>query len=184
MITLNLLSPAQKEALRSRVFFAMLERLMIAILGAVMLGSGLLLIVKAELTKNLENVQERQVLTADYAKANNDIRLLNQQFSRIDALQKLALSPSSLFRDLSTRTPDGIQIVGVDFDVKSASMRVNGVAARREDLLAYETAMKASPFVKSLESPISNLFEKANINFHFDIVLDAAALHAPYVPSP
>lgn len=184
MITLNLLSPAQKEALRSRVFFSLLERLMIVALAAVLLGSILLLAIKVELTKNLQGVQARQVLTADYAKANSDIKLLNQQFGRFDALQKLAYSPSSLLRDIAARTPDGIQVTGITFDITSSSMRINGTAARREDLLAYETSMKASPFVKDLTSPISNLFEKTDITFYFDIVLNVDALHAPFEPAP
>jgi len=184
MITLNLLSPAQKEALRSRVVFAMLERLMISMVGVMLVASILLLLIKIELIKNLAEVQTRQVLTADYAKANNDIRLLNQQITRIDALQKMAISPSSLLRDLAARAPAGITVSSLDFDVKSGSMRLNGAAARREDLLAFETAMKQSPFVKSLESPISNLFQKTDISFHFDIILNVAALHAPFEPAP
>ena len=63
-------------------------------------------------------------------------------------------------------------------------MRVNGVAARREDLLAFETAMKQSPYVKSLESPISNLFQRTDISFHFDIVLNTVGMHAPFEPAP
>lgn len=184
MITLNLLSPAQKEALRSRVIFAMIERLMIVLVCVLMTCSVLLLFIKLQLTQNLEGVQLRQVLTSDYAKANSDIRQLNQQLTRVDALQKLELSPSSLLRDLAERTPPGVTVQALDFDVKSASMRLGGVAAHREDLLAFETAMKQSPFVKSLDSPISNLFQKTGINFHFDIVLNVAALSAPLAPKP
>lgn len=184
MITLNLLSPAQKEALRGRVIFAMIERLMILILTATLAGSALLLLIKMELINGLGGVQVRQVLTTDYAKANNDIHALNQQASRIEALQKLALSPSSMMRDLAARTPPGVSVTGFDFDVKTSSMRLNGVAARREDLLAFETSMKASPYVANLESPISNLFQKTDISFHFDVTLNVDALHAPFEPSP
>lgn len=184
MITLNLLSPSQKEALRLRVLFAMIERLMIVLVGALLAGGVLLLFLKTELGKNLEEVQKREVLTADYAKANSDIRLLNQQLARVDALQKLALSPSSLLRDLAARTPAGVSITSLDFDIKTGSMRLNGVAARREDLLSFEAAMKKSPFVKSLQSPISNLFQKTDITFHDEIALDIDALHKPFEPTP
>ena len=184
MITLNLLSPAQKDALRARVIYAMIERLMLVLVAVMLLSSILLILIKIALTQNLAGVQARQVLTADYAKANSDIRLLNQQVTRVEALQKLAISPSSLLRDLATRTPPGIVVVGLDFDTATVSMRLNGVAARREDLLAFEAAMKQSPFVKSLDSPISNLFQKTNINFQFKILLNTDALHAPFEPKP
>lgn len=184
MIALNLLSPAQKAALRSRVVYAMIERLMIVLVIALLIASVLLTLIKIRLTQNLAEVQERQVLTAEYGRANNDIRQLNLQITRIDALQQLAVSPSSLLRDLAERTPAGIVVTGLDFDVKSASMRLNGSAAKREDLLAFETAMRASPFVKELDSPISNLFQKEGINFQFKIVLDASALKTPFNPAP
>ena len=184
MITLNLLSPAQKEALRARVVFAMLERLMIALIAALLSGSVLLLFLKTGLSGNLAEVQDRQVLTADYAKANSDIHQLNLQIARVDALQKLAISPASVMRDVAMRAPQGISVTGLDFDVKTKSMRLNGVAARREDLLAFEASMKLSPYVKSLESPISNLFLKTDISFHFEIGLDVEALKKPFEPAP
>ncbi len=184
MIALNLLSPSQKAALRSRVFFALIERLMIVLTGIALLGSVLLLLIRIELTRNLSDVQARQVLTKDYARANSDIGVLNQQLGRIDALQRMAFSPSALLRDLASRTPDGVAVGTLDVDMKSGSMRLNGTSARREELLTFEAAMKQSPFVKSLESPISNLFQRRDISFHFDIILNPAALRAPFEPSP
>lgn len=184
MIALNLLSPDRKKALRARVTFAMLERLMIAAAAALLTASILLLLVKIRLTRNLGEVQERQILSTEYVTANNSIRQLNALINRVDALQKLAISPSSLILDVARRTPAGVTVTGLDFDVKSESMRLNGIAATREDLLAYETAVRESPFVKKLDSPISNLFQKANIAFQFKIVLDVPALKSAYAPAP
>ncbi|HJV32822.1 MAG TPA: hypothetical protein VJ694_02230 [Patescibacteria group bacterium] len=184
MIALNLLSPEQKEALRARVIYAMLERLMIALVSSLLVASILLLLIKIELTQNLSQVQTRQILSSEYVTVNNDIRQLNQQISRVESLQKLAISPSSLLRDVAERTPPGVKITGMDFDVKSQSMRLNGMAAGREDLLKYEEAMKSSPFVKSLQSPISNLFQKTDINFQFMIVLNVDAMKKVYEAAP
>ena len=184
MIALNLLSPDQKEALRARVIYAMIERLMIAFVTSTLLASILLLLVKIELTSALAGVQTRQILSSEYVTVNNDIRQLNQQIGRVEALQKMAVSPSELLRDVASRTPEGVQVTGLDFDVKTKSMRLNGTAAAREDLLAYEEAMRASPFVDDLKSPISNLFQKTDINFQFLIVLDVEAMKKVYEASP
>jgi type IV pilus assembly protein PilM len=182
-LKLNLSSPAHKETLRTRVIFAMIQRLVSVMIGAVLIASVLLFVIKVELVRNLEKVQASKLLTSDYAKVNDDVSQLNLLIGRVDALQKLEISPSSMLRDVSLRTPPGISMTALDFDIASNSMRLNGVAARREDLLAFETAMKESPFVKSLESPISNLFQKEEINFHIDIVLKVAALHEPFEPA-
>ena len=184
MITLNLLSPDQKKALRARVTYAMIERLMIATIGTLLVACILLLLIKIQLTQNLGEVQARQILSAEYVTANNAIRQLNTLINRVDTLQKLAVSPSSLLLDIARRTPSGVTVTSLDFDVKSESMRLNGIAATRDDLLAYETAVRESPFVKKLDSPISNLFQKTNIAFQFKIVLNVAALKAAYAPAP
>lgn len=180
MIGLNLLSPNQKEALRARVIYAMIERLMIAFVSSMLIASIALLLIKIELTKGLGEVQTRQILSAEYVTVNNDIRQLNQQIVRVEALQHMSVSPSELLRDLAARTPKGVRVTGMDFDVKSQSMRLNGTANGRDDLLAYEGAMRSSPFVKSLQSPISNLFQKTDINFQFLIVLNVDAMKQVY----
>lgn len=184
MIGLNLLSTNQKEALRARVIYAMIERLMIAFVTSTLVASIALLLIKIELTKNLSHVQTRQILSAEYVTVNNDIRQLNQQIGRIEALQRLAVSPSELLRDVAARTPDGVRVTGMDFDVKTGSMRLNGTANGRDDLLAYEESVRSSPFVKSLQSPISNLFQKADINFQFLIVLNVDAMKKVYEAAP
>jgi len=184
MIALNLLSPDQKAALRARVIYAMLERLMIAFVSSMLIASILILLVKIELTNNLGQVQGRQILSSEYVTVNNDIRLLNQQIGRIETLQKLAVSPSALLRDIAARTPSGVRVTGMDFDIKSQSMRLNGTAKDRDDLLAYEAAVRASQFVKTLQSPISNLFQKTDINFQFMIVLNVDAMKKVYEAAP
>ena len=45
-------------------------------------------------------------------------------------------------------------------------------------------AMRASPFVSSLQSPISNLFQRADINFQFLIVLNADAMKKVFEDAP
>lgn len=184
MIGLNLLSPNQKEALRARVIYAMIERLMIAFVSSLLIASIALLLIKIELTQNLSHVQTRQILSSEYVTVNNDIRQLNQQIGRIETLQRLAVSPSELLRDMALRTPPGVRVSGLDFDVKTQSMRLNGTAGDRDDLLAYEEAMRASPYVKSLQSPISNLFQKTDINFQFMIVLNVDAMKKVYETAP
>lgn len=178
MITLNLLPPPLKESLRGHVIYASIERLMIAACAFLLLGSVLLLLIRIRLTRVLGDVQSRQILSAEYISVNAGVKLLNGQIARVDTLQKLQIFPSILLLDLARRTPNGITITGLDFDIPSESMRLNGTADLRENLLAYEIALKQSPFVKSLDSPISNLFQKSGISFQFKILLNVPALKA------
>ena len=180
MIWLNLLSPAQKAALRTRLLYAMIERLMISLVIFALLAGALLLLVKAQLSKNLIEIQSRQILAAEYVTVNESVRVLDQQLARVETLQKMAMSPSALLRDLAARTPSGVAVTSLRFEVTTGKMNVNGIAATRENLLAYEAALKGSPFVKQLESPISNLFRRTDAPFQFEIQLNVEALKNAY----
>ena len=184
MIGLNLLSPTQKEALRARVLYAMLERLMISVVAASLLAATVLLLIKIQLAKNLSQIEGRQILTAEYVTVNNEVKALDRQIARVDALQRLAVSPSALMRDLAVRTPSGIAIASINYEIATGEMHLTGIAARREDLLAYETELKKSAFIKKLDSPISNLFQKTEVNFQFTISLNVEAMKKAYEPTP
>lgn len=183
MISLNLLPPAQKDALQSRMLYAVIERVVTALVLFSALSGLLLVAIKIRLAHNLARIQERQILTEEYAAANADIGALERQLSRVDALQQMAVSPSALLQDIARRTPPGVAIASLAFDAGTARLDLTGIAARREDLLAYEEALKASPFVAQLDSPISNLFRKTDADFRFTIQLRADALKKPYEPA-
>lgn len=184
MIRLNLLSPAQKAALRTRVLYALIERLMISLVSFALLSGFLLAFVKFQLADNLKEIQSRQILTAEYVTVNDSVRALDQQLGRVEALQKLAISPSTLIHDIAERTPPGVAVTALSFDVAGGKMDLNGVAVTREALLAYESALRQSPFIAQLDSPISNLFRKTDANFQFAIRLNVEALKNAYGIAP
>lgn len=184
MIALNLLSPEQKSALRSRIVYSMIERLMTAAVVAVAVSAVLLQVVRMGLERALAQVQARQLLSSQYVSVNDDVRKLNSSLGRIETLQKMAVSPSSLLQEVARLTPEGVAVTGLDVDVRAGTLRLLGIAARREDLLAYEAALRSSPFVTALDSPISNLFLKADISFELRITLNAETLKRAYEPAP
>lgn len=184
MIGLNLLSPAQKDALRMRVLYALIERLMITLVFFTFLSGFLLILTKIQLSKNLTEIESRQILTAEYLTVNDSVKALEQQIARIETLQHMAISPSSLLRDIGERTPEGIAITSLRFDIPASILEVTGVAAKRDDLLSYEASLKKSPFVKQLDSPISNLLRKTDVDFQFAIKLNADAMKEAYETTP
>lgn len=183
MIALNLLSPIQKEALRNRVLFAMIERLMIFLTVAVLLLGIFLLMLRIRLTRTLGDVQSRQLLSTEYVSVNGEIRRLNEVITRIERVQREVTPASTLVIDVVGRVPPGVSIGNLAFETRTQSLRLNGQAANREALLTFEERLRASPYVKTLESPISNLFEKADINFTFQAVLDVEALKKTIEPA-
>lgn len=182
MIELNLLSPTQKEALRARVLYAMIERLMVFLTIETLLAGVILLGVRIRLLQTLETVVSRQILSTEYVSANNEIRTVNETVGRIEAVQALAVPASTLLSDVVGRTPGGIIVTGLDFETRTNALRIAGVAETREKLLAYEASLRSSPYVKTLESPISNLLKKRDVNFQFQAVLNSDALRRTLDP--
>ena len=183
MIALNLLSPAQKESLRLRVLFAMIERLMIALAAAVLLFAILLQVLRVRLTHAYSNVVSRQLLSTEYVSVNNEIKRLNETIGRIERIQREVVPASNLLIDVAGRVPPEVQIANLTFETRTQSLRMSGQAKTRAALLTFEESLRKSPFIKTLESPISNLFEKQNINFSFQAILEVNALKAILDPT-
>jgi Tfp pilus assembly protein PilN len=156
---------------------------MIALVTGVLAASVLMLVIKIRLTQTLDQVLSRQLLSTEYVTVNSEIKQLNGSIARIETLQKLFTPSSVLLRDVAQRTPEGVYVTGLDFEVRTEAMRLSGIAATREDLLAFEKAVRESPFIKTLESPISNLFQKRDINFQFKILLNVGALRNAVEPA-
>lgn len=172
MNTLNLLSPAQKAALISRVRYALLERFMVTLVLSTLVATGVTVSVKAQLASNLEDVVARQMLSAQYASLNEQVRALNDALVRVDAIQKLAYPLSDVVEAIGAGAPPGISVSSIDFDTRTGMLAMTGIASDRAALLGYEEALRALPFVASFESPISNLFQKENVSFKFSATVD------------
>jgi Tfp pilus assembly protein PilN len=172
MNNLNLMSETQKDALYSRVVYAMIERLLIFLAAVILIASVALLFVEVRLNQNLSLTLARQTLSAEYRSINKRVGELNDLITRIEATQKKIYPASTVLIDVAGRTPAGVTVTAMDFETKTNSMRLSGVADTRASLLKFEEALKQSPFIKTLESPISNLFQKSNIVFRFQAVLN------------
>jgi Tfp pilus assembly protein PilN len=184
MITLNLLPPALKSSLRAHAIYAALEQIMVIACSLLLLSSLALLLIRIRLISVLDDVQSRQILSAEYTTTNKDVVRLNTRIGRIEALQNLQISSTALLFDIARRTTPAVGITSLEFDIASASLHINGRADQRDALLAFEQSLKESPYVKSVESPISNLFKKNDINFQLKIVLNTAALKSVFSSEP
>ena len=159
-----------------------IERLMIFLTVEALLTGIILLGVRIRLLQTLDAVTSRQILTTEYVSVNNEIRALNETISRIESIQRLALPASTLLADLVGRAPGGIIVTSLDFETKTDALRIAGIAETRESLLTFEAALRASPHVKTFESPISNLLKKRDVNFQFQAVLDLDRLRLTLDP--
>jgi len=182
MRSLNLLSPERQKAIYGRIFFSIIERLMITVVILVLAATVVMLGIKIRLTQNLSEIRSRQVLSTEYVSVNDQIKDLNLSINVIERLQK-EITPSSVFiADIVDRTPNGVFISFLSFDIPTRAMKLNGFASTRDQLLDYEAALLDSPYIEKLDSPISNLFQKEDLFFEFLAIIDVDRLKSELEP--
>lgn len=187
MISLNLLSPKQKGALESRIVYALLEQLMILIACSALVVTIVLLGVKIELTKRLSDTESRQALSSEYISVNKETSRLNSAVARIAKLETFAQPTTGLLFDIFKRVSSGIQLESVTYDARSATMSISGQADTRENLLAFNEALLGSPYVKTVDNPITNLFKKTEVRFTLQAIINPlgpATTSAVLAPKP
>lgn len=182
MIDLNLLSPERQSMIKGRIFFSLIERIMVSLVLTVLLLSLTLLGMKIRLSDILSEVRSRQLLSTEYVTVNKQIADLNRSVARIEKLQKEVIPSSLLIEDLATRAPEGIHISFLEFETVTRAVKITGHADTREALLLYEGALLESPYLTDLDSPISNLFEKTDLKFSFNALLDVERLRSELEP--
>lgn len=183
MIDLNILSQERQAAIKGRMTHALVERIMVSLVVAVLMGTLLLLFMKIRLSDTLATIQSRQVLGSQYVSVNKRIEELNGSVKTIERFQKEAVPASIMLTDIASRTPEGVLISQLTFETPTESVRIVGFAETRDQLLAYEGALLESPYLTELDSPISNLFERTDLNFTFNAVMDVERLKAELDPA-
>jgi len=184
MIDLNLLSPARQAAIKSRIFYSLIERIVLALVLVTLLISLMLLGIKIRLANNLETIRSRQVLSTQYVTVNKQINDLNRSVARIEKLQKEVVPASLFIEDIASRAPEGIHLSNLEFETTTRNVRISGHADTRDTLLRFEGELLESPYLSDLDSPISNLFEKTDLNFSFGALLETDRLKAELEPGP
>ncbi len=70
--------------------------------------------------------------------------------------------------------PEGIRVD--QLRSKDYTILLSGTAARRDDLLLFESNLKGSSCVKSVNMPISNLFSQEDVDFQMDFSVKSECL--------
>ncbi len=180
MINLNLLSPMQKEHLKIRVLYSMIERAMILLTAMILIVTIGLNAVKIKLTEVLSGIAERQILSSEYVSANNDIKNLNAGIARVEKVEKSFVPASIFFEDVIRRAPQGVTLSSASFETVTHSIIVSGFADTRDGLLSFESNLRGSPYVDKLDSQLSNLLQRRDISFTLRAVLATDKLIAAF----
>ncbi len=167
---LNLLSPEKMKRLSFLSNFQFIKNILeffliiISVSGIVLLGGQLVLEdFSNELDITLNSLQ------GQHAGTNKQIRDINTTLTSIDKIQKEFEPISHLIPELAAVIPNEILLKTISIDNGSKIVLIGGYSPTRESLLGLQESLSTLSWIDGVEIPISQLTEKENINFSFQV---------------
>jgi len=171
MITINLLPKKEIRQLRlvnlrSFIFKRVIALSIFGIIVILALG-GLDFLLR----RNLRVLDSELIIKMEEADSANLLALqekierFNQNLERISKLQENHTSLSPFLVELAQITPSEIGLTSLNVFREDSRGELTGRAQRRDDLLRFQERMEESDFFGNIESPLSNLTSRENVDF-------------------
>jgi len=128
--------------------------------GAQKISAGSLLEM-AERQKSQSDLVGVETFVADIKEANKAIGLIAGGMANVHSL-------SAVFDQVISSRGTGIKLTAFDFSKNETgqwSLKLNGVYSRRQDVIAFTSALKSNAIFSSVDSPFSNLIKESNGEF-------------------
>lgn len=171
MITINLLPKKEIKRLRLLKLHSFLFRQILLLSGFAVLVVFLFLGSDLLLRRNLEiiNTQLQNKMqegdASSFLELKNKIDQFNQNLEQSARLEKnhIRLSPSLI--ELTRLTSPELSLTSLKVHLKEGYTELSGIAKTRDKLLEFQDNLEKSDFFEAVESPLSNLTSKENIEF-------------------
>jgi Tfp pilus assembly protein PilN len=167
-INLNLLSSEKKNRIEYilKIFLVKdiveLFLLMVAILSATLVWSWVFL--QNDFAKlSASAVSVNQSFYSD----NKETKNVNNLLKEIGVATKNFSPLTPKLRDLISSLPSDVKLQSLRLDNSSQTITLNGTAQSRASLLSFQENLNKIPWLTNLETPVSQLFQKQNIDFEF-----------------
>lgn len=173
---LNLIPPNQKNNLDRERRFLLIHGIIgflvfIVTTNAIILTIARFILIEhyAYLKKN-NNLVNNEVMLLQ-----NNIIEINKKTEITEKMQSNFIKISYLINTLSESIPKNATVDYMYFESSGGTFRINGSASSRDALIKAKETLESAPYVIKLESPLSNLLEKENIDFKFSGQIDKTA---------
>jgi hypothetical protein len=174
MLKLNLVSKeTRQEVLLKRAYF-LIKRVDLALitfslfLAVVFFGANFII------EKNFQEYFSSSKLSKNAGQElNNDkISAINGEISAAVAVQKDFFPTSLLIQETTKLLTPGISLKQLRFDLDKKTAKISGLADSRENFLAFKNSLESSKIFTKVNSPITSLLQKKNIEFEISMELN------------
>jgi hypothetical protein len=172
MIILNLLPAEKKRGIAAERSQRLQRKLVVIFLSCLILSVAILFTAHWYIGYEIKSVDDQivtaqQVLRSRGDDSNTQIEAMNAQLTQLQLIQKDHILWPSIVGQLTDSLVPGITLNSVAFDAIAQSVTLSGTALTRQNLVAYKEKLGSLPFISNIESPLSDLIQRENINFEF-----------------
>ncbi len=167
-INFNLLPVAKKNRLEYITNFLLVKdilQLIIligSILAATLIWSWIFLESDfADLTQSAASINR------EYFTYNQDVKNINNLTKDINFSNQNFIPITPKLTELINSLPNDIKINSLQIDRSAQTIIISGMALTRSALLLYQETVNKVSWIDQIETPVSQLFQKENINFEF-----------------
>ena len=177
MIKLNLVSPEQKKYLHFEFIYLSLRGVISLVLIFSLIVSAMFISARLMLEDHYGTlIAETTLVNQRNFGIDNEITQINESLKNISEIQRDFVKWSDLFVDFTTSVPSGVSISSLSLDKNLQSLNLNGTAKNRDDFLKLQENLKKLAYLSDVNSPITNLLLRENLEFQFTAKINISKL--------
>ncbi|MBI5465876.1 MAG: hypothetical protein HY974_01150 [Candidatus Kerfeldbacteria bacterium] len=178
MISLNLISPSQKEYLRYEYLYLHVRTVTVLLLTFTVIVSALFLAARLLLQDNFASILTTTTLVNDKNRnADREIKDLNKNLKEVKSVQADFIKWSTMLTNLHRAIPENIEVTYLNLEKKTKIFNLNGRALHRDDFLKLKASLSELPYLEELSSPLTNLLKRDDVDFQFTAKIKSSAIN-------
>lgn len=177
MITLNLLDPQRKKNYLLRKILLTIQKGIEILFFFILIIGIIFYIAEYYIDKNFQAIIEQTTfINQNVSSFNKEINQINYQLKEISNIQSEYIAWSPLLIEITNAIPEGVKLDSLKIDKNELTILMKGRAAVRNDFLILKNNLNNIYFIDKIESPLTNLLKKEDVDFKFTIFLDGERL--------
>jgi len=174
-MTLNLLPPANKAALRTGIFLAYVQSVLVILFIISVITAGTLFAVQRLTKATYDDLARRTVSSSDEIKDfSAEITAINLYIKQLDSQSSRASTWSKVLYSLTDMVPPGVRVERITVNTANR-ITLSGEAPTRDDVLLLDRRLKESKLFTDITSPLSNILQQRDIRFDFEMTFGHVA---------
>lgn len=114
--------------------------------------------------------QKTAQVAAERKKAETEAAAVNKVLEDVLKIKNTTIAPATILNLIFTAKPPGVLITIYELDLDNGEVNIRGVSPDRQSLVAFKENLEKIENIRSVNIPISNFEEVANLTYSVDFV--------------